>query len=307
MTNNGNGTVAGGSRSLELAGRRLTIEPPSGRKASRAFALLRAINDQAPELVEEWGHFETSYSATHYIELDRANAELRYGPEPYVREGELVVYPDGHPKAGEPVMVPGPLESMTEEAWQSTGNKLRLPQAPSFEVKLANIIRHPALEAAEENVYRLVSLFAMSNADVKAYRRDGTLKEELEKLADELLDDAGLDELLELAVIAGEVIDEQFRSKVEKIGQGRLGNALRALGVEPRALQPQTAPQPAQTAPQPTPATPDGAATSTTTPTSSSSTSHGDGPTVSDGTPTPSSTHPGERSPASAVGSSSSG
>lgn len=307
MTSNGNGNGAGAPRTLELGPRTVTIEPPSGRKASRAFGLLRAINDQAPELVEAWGQFEAAYSASHYIELDRANAELRYGPEPYVREGELVTFPDGHPKAGEPVMLPGALESMTDEAWQSVDNKLRLPKAPGLELKLANIIGHPALEAAEENVYRLLALFAMSNADVKTYRRDGSLPQELSDLADELLDDAGADELLELAVVVGEVIDEQFRSKVEKIGAGRLGNALRALGVEPRALAPQTAPQPPQTAPESSTPTTDGTATSTDTPTSSSSTSSTDGPTDSDGTPTPSSTPPGAPSSALAAASSASG
>jgi hypothetical protein len=306
MTDNGNATVAGGPRTLELAGRTVTIEPPSGRKASRAFALIRAIGREAPELITAWGEFETTYQAEHYVEIDRANAELRYGPEPLVREGELVVYPDGHAKAGEPIMLPGALESMTEEAWRAVDNKLRLPERPGLEAKLANIIRHDAIERAEENVYRLVALFAMPNADVKRYRQDGSFNERLEDLVNELLDDADLIDLLELAVVAGEVIDEQFRTKAEKLG-GRMGNALRVLGLEPRTLAPQTAPEAPQTAPSAATPTPDSPATSTDTPSSSSSTSSGDGETASDGMPTPSSTPTGERSPALAGASTRSG
>lgn len=299
----GNGNGAGGSRTIELGDRTITVEPPSGRKASRAFALIRAIGKEAPALVEAWGEFETDYAATHYMELDRVNAELRYGPEPLVVEGEVIRHQDGHPRAGEPVMLPGALESMTDEAWRSVDNKLRLPKAPPLEAKVLNIVRHEAIDDAEENVYRLLALFAMSNADVKAYRRGGTLNEELDRLVDELLDDAGLDELAELAVTVGEVIDEQFRRKASLQGD-RLGNALRVLGLEPRTLRPQTPPQPPQTAQLAedleTPTT-DSTATSTDTATSSSSTSSGDGATDSDGDPTPPSTPTGERSPDSAL------
>lgn len=306
MTSNGNATVAGGARTLELAGRSITIEPPSGRKASRAFALLRAIDREAPELIAAWGEFETTYQAEHYTEIDRANAELHYGPEPLVLEGELQRYPDGHPKAGEPIMVPGALESMSEEAWRAVDNKLRLPERPSFGAKVANIIRHDAIERAEENVYRLVALFAMPNADVKRYRKDGSFNDRLEELVNDLLDDADLMDLVELAAVAGEVIDEQFRTKAEKLG-GRLGNALRVLGLEPRTRAPQTATQAPQTASSPATPTPDSPATSTDTPSSSSSTSSGDGQTASDGTPTPSSTPTGEPSPALAGASTRSG
>lgn len=306
MTNH-NGNGAGASRTLELGGRSVTIEPPSGRKASRAFALLRAMNNQAPELIAAWGRFEADYEASHNIELDRAQAMLRYGPEPLVIDGEPIRHPEGHARAGELVMVPSPLETMTDEAWASVDNKLRLPRSPGMELKVANILKEEALEEAEQNLYRLVALFAMSNADVKAYRRGGTLTEELDKYADDLLDDAGLDELVELVVVVGEVIDETLRSKVDKLGAGRLGNALRALGVEPRALAPQTAPPAPQTAQEEETPTTDGPATSRPTPTSSSSTSSGAGPTVSDGTPTPSSTPTGEPSEASAPALSASG
>lgn len=290
MTDNGHGPASAGSRTITLGSRTITVEPPSGRKAARAFALLRAIGNDAPNLIEAWGAFETEYERTHYVELDRVHAEFRYGPSPLVVEGEVIRYEDGHPKAGEVVMVPGPVSHMTEEAWLSQDNKLRLPKAPGTELKVAAMLRHEAIEAAEDNVYRLLALFAMTNADVKAYRREGTLKEKLDELVDELLDDAALDELIELAVVAGEVIDEQFRRKAQELGE-RLGNALRVLGVDPTVLRPQTPAEHPQTSPT------DGPATSSDTPSIERPTSSTDSGASTGGTSTPSSISPGTSSP----------
>lgn len=284
-TTNGGPTPA--SRTVRLGNREVTIERVSGRKASRAFAELKAVGKAVPELVNSWGRFQAEYESTHSVELDRAQAEFRYGPEPLVREGELVRYPEDHRLAGEPVMVPGPLASMTEESWAAAGNKLRLPRSPSFGESLAAIMPD-ALEVAEEHVYRLLALFTMENADVKAHRKDGTLPTKLDELADELLDDAGADELLELAVVCGEVVEDQFVSKTEELGD-RLGNALRLLGMDPAKVRAQTTPQGPQTTDSTTPPEEE---PSTATSSPSNPTSSTDSPAPGDGPPTSSSTNP---------------
>lgn len=307
MTDTNGASGAAPSRTVELGSRRVTVERVSGRKASRAMAELRIIGRAIPELVIEAGKFRSEYEAANVIVLDRARAELEYGPRVLTDDdGEPRTYPAGHEKAGELVMYPGPLGHMTEEAWQACGQKLELPRSPSTAEVIAAVFP-AALDVAEEAVYRLLALFAMTNADVKQYRRSGTLTEELNELADELLDDADADELLELAVIAGEVVEDQFVSKAQALG-GRAGNALRLLGLDPATLRAQTSPEGPQTTDS------EDGQTSTTTDSPSTSSPSSSRPTLPtdsleplSGTPTPSSTPPSSSSPASLVGSTSSG
>jgi hypothetical protein len=93
-----------------------------------------------------------------------------------------------------------------------------------------------ALELAEEQTFRLLALFTMSNADVKAARKDhpAGVMGALEERVEEILDDAGLDELLELAAVANRVITEQMRAKIEELGSD-VGNLLRLVGMTPPA------------------------------------------------------------------------
>lgn len=297
---------APGPRTVVLGNRTVTIERVSGRKASRAFAELRVIGRAVPELVKAAGRFRTEYEAANVIELDRARANLEYGPRPLTDdEGAVVTYPEGHPKAGDLVILDGPLANMTEEAWQAVGQKLTLPRSPSTGELVAAVFPE-ALDVAEDAVYRLLALFAMTNADVKSYRRDGTLKDKLDELADELLDDAGADELLELAVVAGEVIDDQFTRKANELG-GRLGNALRLLGVDPEHFRAQTTPEGPQTTNLDDGETPTTTPESTSSSSSSRPTSSTDTDDSSDGDPTPPSTNLSSSSPPLVGASSSSG
>lgn len=279
------------TRTVELGSRRVTVERISGRKASRAFAELRIIGRAWPAIVNAAGEFRTAYEAANVVTLDRARAELEYGPRVLTDDDDNPrTYPDGHAKAGELIMYPGPLAHMTEDAWQAAGHKLELPRSPSTGELIAAVFPE-ALDVAEESVYRLLALFAMPNAEVKEYRRAGTLDAKLDELADELLDDAGAEELLELAVIAGEVIEDQFVRKAQSLG-GRMGNALRLLGMDPENLRAQTTPE----GPQTTDLS-DGPTTTTTPPESTSSpstsrpTSSTDSDERSNGDPTPPSTN----------------
>lgn len=305
MSDNGNGAgklddLEPGPRTLTLAGRQITVEPPSGRKAAQAFAILRGVSKELPGLVKAWGEFETSYEREHYAEVPRAEAMLRYGgPQPLHRDGEPV-YND----AGELVTIPSGLDQMSDEAWESVDNMLRRPRSPDTWMTATAVLAE-ASEEVEENVYRLLALFTISNADVKHHRRAGTLKDHIADVVDDLLDDAGADELLELASVAGDVVDSAFRAKAREIGASRLGKALRLLGVDAEELKPQTPPEPTQTGQEET----SGKAEeedSTPTPSSSRPTSFSDSPEPSpDGPPTPSSTPISSSSEPSAIGSTS--
>jgi hypothetical protein len=180
-------------------------------------------------------------------------------------------------------MVPSPLDRMTEADWERAGHKLRLPKAPSGAETIAAVFDR-ALDLAEDHVYRLLALFVMSNEDVVRYRRDGTLMEVLATRADELLDRAMADEALELAVVCGETIDEQFSAKAAELGD-RLGNALKLLGLTSKTRGPREPAPPATSSDGPSPSTP---------------TSSTDSPAATtDGPPTPSSTSPGTSSSSS--------
>lgn len=269
------------------------VERVSGRKASAAFALLREVGDAVPEVVNRWGEFTTEYERSHVMELDRVQARMRYPRQP-------IIGPDGEvmrDKDGEVITAPSSIDAMTETDWQQAGGVLRIPETPSVGQQIAAVFPM-AVTRAEDNVYRLLALFTLTNAEVKkAWRENGhqCVRELVEERKDELLDDVLVDDLLELAVVVGETIDGQLRAKVDQLGD-RLGNALRVLGL---GQDPTTsATQPAS----PTDSTPSSstdthastapASTGSSTPPTPSSPSSGGSPTPSTPNEKPQSTEP---------------
>lgn len=319
MTSTETGPGPADSVTLEVGGREVVVERVSARKASVAFAIIRGVGKKLDPVIHAWGKFQAEYESSHTIEVDRPTALLRYGPRPIIDElGRPLLYPDTitiestvegepnrvevHPRAGEVVMAPSPLESMDDDAWAAQGNVMKRPRSPSWG-ESATAVLPDVIEDIEDHVYKLLALFTMPNAEVKAKRKDGTIHEELDRLANDLMDDAYLDEVLELAVACGDVVDGAFRAKVEKIGGSRVGKALRLLGVDPTALQPK-AQEPAQTSPE-APQTshseesqePSSQGNGRATPPSSTPTSSGDtDDSDSDGRPTTSSTPHGTSS-----------
>lgn len=226
---------------IDLGGRTYTIERPTGLKASRALAQMRALSRAMPELVEELAEFRRKYEHDNVIELDRVQARMRYPARPLLVDGEpliedVVLERDeaGYPTRTErrPVILPSPADSMSEEDWQSAGGVFRVPASPSTPEVVAAMFDR-ALELAEHHVYRLVALFTIPNDELKALRRggDGDLERKLDERAEDLLDDAYADELLELAVMVGETVDHHFRRKTSELGE-RMGNALRLVGID---------------------------------------------------------------------------
>lgn len=260
---------------LELAGRRIVIERPTGLKASRALALMRALSKAMPGLQTALAEFRHRYEAENVITLDRVQAKLRYPPRPLERDGAPVL-----DETGEPVLIPSPVDRLTEEDWTAAGGVYRLPASPSGEEVVVALF-DLALETAEEHVYKLLALFTIGNEELKRARRDGRVDELVDERVGELLEDAFADELLELAVVAGEVVDHHFRRKAGELGE-RLGNALRLVGLGSRT--------PRTTSPS----------TSTDTPSSSKPSSSTDSPAnTADGLPTSSSTPPSTSSSSS--------
>jgi hypothetical protein len=183
-----------------------------------------------PGLLDKRAAFVRAYEATNYIELDRAQATLRYGAPVAVQtvSGDFVRDEDGKLET-----VPSPILAMSEEAWAQSGHKLRLPKSPT-ETEILWALFPDVFEQAENLITQLLALVLMPNQDVKRYARDGSLDEMMQEAGDELLDDALGDELLEVAAAAGEVIDDQLIRKARALNaDGRLGKLGSLIGMEP--------------------------------------------------------------------------
>lgn len=276
---------------VTLKGEERTLERPNGAKASRILAELRGMSGAANQISAAIGEFTRAYEASNFVELDPAEARYRNPPRPLLdtETGNVIVEPpelDGkpNPRAGEVVMLPSRVDTITAEEWQASGGKLRLRATPSQPELIAAVLPQ-ALELAEDRLYRILALFVIPNGELKQARKAGTLEDLLDETVTEVIFDAYFDELLELAVVAGELVDHHLMRKARELGD-RAGNALRLLGLGPK--------RPTQATTTETPS--DSPATST--PSSSP-----DSPESSDGPPTPSSTPPTTSSPTSAASS----
>lgn len=222
------------------------VEFPSARKASTALKLLRRVSATVKDVTKALGEYERDYAVSHRVELDRVQARMRYPARVVYGDDEQPLRkPDGE------LELASPLDGLTEEDWERSGHTLKLPMAPTTAERIGAVF-DLALEDAEDELYRVLALFTLSNDEVARYRKSSSLDDELAARADVLLDEGGLDEVLELAVVAGEVIDSRFRRKIDELGD-RVGNALRLLGVDwapteaPTPETPQTTPETPQT------------------------------------------------------------
>jgi hypothetical protein len=225
------------TRELELGNHKYVIERPTGLKASRALAILRELSRSTPELQTSLADFRRTYEEENVVKLDRVQAKLRYPPRPlYDDDGKARLDDDGLP-----ILVPSPVDRLTDEDWANAGGFFRLAASPSgTEVAMALLDR--SLELAEDTVYRFLALFTIANDDLKRARKDGDDSALIAERAAELLDDAFADELVELAVVVSETVDQHFRRKASDLG-GRLGKALRTFGVDWTPTTPESAPE----------------------------------------------------------------
>lgn len=258
------------------------IEPFSARKVNRALKLLRYIGEAVPDILSKRAEFIRTYEQENAVEIDRAQAIIRYGaPIPVLGpEGDVVRNEDGSP-----VTVKAPIMEMGEEAWVAAGQKLRLPQSPDVGAQTFALL--PMVQdRAEHLLYQLLALVLMPNSDVRKHDRDGSLFDrtqdgvlveggegKLRADAEDLLDEARPEQLLELAVVAGEIVDDQIIGRARELRE-RLGNALRLFGLSPDQAKTEeaTTTSSGQTS-EPTPSSSsDGAAPSGSEQTSSTST-----------------------------------
>lgn len=243
------------AKTVTVGGEQVRLEPFSGRKFIRVVRTVERIAKGIPDLQREWAKFTRELDQAQTQEMDRATARSQFGPEPLLTrepvldDGQPVTGPDGDVLVrvvpmlddhGRPVLGPDPLAHMTDQDWAASGNVIRLPRKARTEEKIAAILP-AALDLAEEQVLRLLALLAMSNSDLDRYAADGSLNDRLAERTEQLLS-APWTDLLELAVAAGELADEQYTTKIRRLGD-RLPNALRLFGMTPSKSRTQTTPE----------------------------------------------------------------
>lgn len=275
-------TTAPTVETVRLGARDVTLERPSGLKATRALAILRSIARSSDAMQTHLAEFTARYEREHVVEFDRVQAKIQFPARPLIRDGELVPNPD-HP--GEVLVVPSPVERLTEEDWAAAGGIYRAPRSPKQE-EIVVALFDVALDAAEEHLYRFLTLFTIPNDELKRQRKDGNLDAFLEAATIDLLDDAFGDEFMDLAAAVGDVLDQHFARKARAIG-GRLGKFGQMLGMGPKTPSPSSAnasspastsetapssPRPSSSTASPA-STPDGPPTSSSTPPTTSSSS----------------------------------
>jgi hypothetical protein len=238
---------------VQVGNRKITLETFSARKGLRVLRLLEHTANAFPEIQKHWGDYVREYEQTHTVDLDRAAARAAYPPQPLTREepvigdqGQVVTDDDGRPlvrrepviENGKVLVGPDPLGHLTDADWAASDQKLRQPRQPTWGEQLIAVLPQ-AIELAEGEVAKLLGLIAMSNADVARYGKEGleSLWARAGEFGDELLD-ADLDQVIELAVAAGESVNETYQIKVvERLGE-RLGSALRLIGFNPPSRKP---------------------------------------------------------------------
>jgi hypothetical protein len=209
---------------VTVGGREVVIERFTLVKAMRVITLLGLIQKSVPEITKAMAEFRAEYRETNVIELDRVQAKMQYGPTPVIGEDGEALFKDG-----ELVTIPSPIDQMTEKDWERAGHVLRLRQSPSA-TELIMAVFPLAYEKAEQPVQRLLALVAMSNDDVARYVESGEIWDRVDDFAKKTIAPAYLDEVMELAVVAGETIEGQVMTKAKGLGD-RVGNLLRLLGM----------------------------------------------------------------------------
>lgn len=217
--------IPGPPDELRLGDRVIRVEPFSGRKALRALKLLRGVTDEIPKIIEEWGAFVRAYEDGNSITVSRSTALAQFPPLYAIDPdtGQRLATSDG-----DLVMLrAGRYEHLTEADWEASDHQVTLPRSPSMGEQIAAIFPM-AFDLAETEVKRLLALIAMPESEVR--ERRGDLDDALDTAAEEILD-APFDDLVELMVLGGEALDEQYRRKAAKLGD-RLGNMARLIGLK---------------------------------------------------------------------------
>lgn len=229
---------------VRIGDRDIALERFTLTKAMRVITLLKLIQQSTKEIAKTAAEFRREYATDNVQELDRVEAKMRYGPRPILgSDGELMF------KDGVLVTEQSPVDRMTEDDWERAGQKLRIRQEPTPQEMMWAVFP-VAFEHAEETVNRLLGLVVMSNSDVDRYVKSGEIWERVDELVESTIAPAYLEEIMELAVAAAELIEGQVMTKVKALGD-RVGKLRTMFGAEAKTSTPATSPTSSEPPEQP--------------------------------------------------------
>lgn len=175
------------NRKVTVGDEDYTIRNFKGFKAFRIGRVLSKLGKVGPEVSEKVNEFVREYGEKNAEKVPRATLELRYPEE---------------------------AAHVSEEAWAQSGGIVVLPSAPTTPEILATVFPI-AFEAAGEKVVDLLAWVIASDSELET--KDGEGEEAIEKyiegLRKKLLHRGDLDQLLELAAAAQDVLREQMAGK----------------------------------------------------------------------------------------------
>lgn len=219
----------------------VTIERFTLAKATRVMTLLQKLQQEVPEISRHWAEFNRDYAESYPTKLTRIQAIYRFGVE------------------------------VSDDEWERAGQTFTIPGSPNqTEVFIA--MAPLVYEQAEELVLRLIGLIAMPNETVKRYAKDGTIWDRVDEYVAATIEDAPLEDIMELVVVAAEMADQQVLAKARSL-RTRAGNMAALFGWKTTASEDST--------------------TSSDAPVQPSTVSVSSSPGTSDGSPTTSSDSPG--------------
>lgn len=224
-----------GLAEVQIAGETVYIERPSTLKGTRGLVAFQEIGNRVPEVIDAIGDFRTKYMRANGVAMSRAQAKAEFSPRPLVLDGEFL-----RDDKGEIIYGQGDLDSISEADWERSDQSLVIPGAPPDEPLLALAILPKITQDAPDQLFRLLAIFLVSNADLKAWRIDGSIDNMIERAGYQLQEDSFLDELPLIVTAIGEVMDQNLRRQFSEIGD-RMGEVMAAFGL--RAPQTEETPE----------------------------------------------------------------
>lgn len=200
---------------VKLGDREVVIEPFKGYKAKRVGRLVARLSKHVPEFIDQMAEFRRDYATKHYRRITKGMALQRAIPNtveddkiPEDQRAALQASLD-RVAAGYQALLDGELQDK---------DHVDLPEEPSGqEVVLA--VFGKAWDIAEEETLEVLALLVAPNADLRQAYRDDGVEEYLKDLADDLMFDANVEDLVELAVVGVETIRAQFAGKAGAVGK----------------------------------------------------------------------------------------
>lgn len=183
---------------VKVGDRTVTIPRFSGFKVVRAGRIVKELTKKYPSILFDIAAFTREYEEKNAVRVTRAMAKLpRY----------------------EDI-------GLTERDF---GDKefVEFPQSPSTPEQIAAVFPQ-IMEAAEGEIVELLALILAPNSELADTDEEGTVDEYLTKEGRKLLHSSDADQLVDVALVAVEVLRDQFSKKMDEVGK------LRAL-VDPQA------------------------------------------------------------------------